>query len=389
MTTINLGRAFAKEWLSKGRKNGDPRSVRGMKILFVDLEEENREFFDEALPEEDVWYCDEIEEVPDDAEVISISPECRVDRAFLEGHPVLRLVTTRSTSLEHIDMDACRNRGVMVRNVASYGDHTVAEHTFALILAITRRLREALTTTRANHFSYAQFRGMELSGKTLGVIGAGRIGRQTLRLGHAFGMRTLAYDMDPIADVARELGFRYVPMEEIFRESDVIALHVPLTPQLHHLLDADAFSQCKRGVIIINTAQGGLIDTEALIVALDSGIVAGAGLDVLEDERVMRASAASIISNEIARNVRESRARKSPDIGRLGQLLSVMHNSALLSRADVVFTPHVAFNTIEAMHRINRCTVEHIRAWEAAKNQALPEMIAPGRPRGGKNLRAG
>lgn len=389
MTTINLGRAFAKEWLSKGRKNGDPRNVRGMKILFVDLEEENREFFDEALPEEDVWYCDALEEVPDDAEVISISPECRVDRVFLEGHSVLRLITTRSTSLEHIDLDACRDRGVMVRNVASYGDHTVAEHTFALILAITRRLREALTMTRAKHFSYAQFRGIELSGKTLGVIGAGRIGRQTLRLGHAFGMRTLAYDMDPIMDVARELGFRYVPMEEIFRESDVIALHVPITPQLHHLLNAETFSQCKRGVIIINTAQGGLIDTEALIEALDAGIVAGAGLDVLEDERVMRASAASIISNEIARNVRESCARKPPDVGRLGQLLSVMHNSALLSRANVVFTPHVAFNTTEAMHRINRCTVEHIRACEAAKFQALPEALAPGRLRGGRNLRAG
>jgi D-lactate dehydrogenase len=293
----------------------------------------------------------------------------RIDAAFLAAHPQLRLVATRSSGYDHIDLLACREREIIVCSVPSYGENTVAEHTFALILTLTRRLREVAAAKRQGRFSFEDFRGFDLYGKTLGVIGTGRIGLHVIRLARGFGMEVVAFDSHPADVIASLLDYTYASLDEVLRRSHVLSLHVPLTPATVHLLDREAFAKCRDGVIVINTARGGVIDTEALLEALDSGRVAGAGLDVLEDERVFRLAASRLITDQIVEflhgNAVSPEERHQRDPGRLEDLRTLGRNEALLARPDVVFTPHVAFNSVEAVERIDQVTIDNIRGFIA------------------------
>lgn len=340
-----------------------------MKIYFVEIEPLEGEFFERELSGEELRFCDAIEDVEADAEVLSIFiHHAKIDAPFLDQHPALRLIATRSTTHDHIDLEACEARGVTVCCVGSYGDHTVTEHTFALILALCRRLHQAMEANNARTFSYESLRGVELNGKTLGVLGAGRIGRQTLRIGKAFGMDTLACDIHRDAATAAEIGFEYVTFDELLARSQFISINLPLTPETFHLFNSKTFAKCRRDVIIINTARGRIIDSDALIEALDAGIVGGAGLDVLEDERVMRKKASHIISEQIIEHLHESFAPVEPLVQsaeRAEELRQLMQNSQLLARPNVVFTPHIAFNSVEAIERINRTTADNIKAFIA------------------------
>ena len=161
--------------------------------------------------------------------------------------------------------------------VPSYGDHVVAEHTFALLLAVSRRLRESMTLKGDSRFSYEALRGFELRSKTFGIIGAGRIGLHTVPIARSFGMNVIAYDIRPRPEMAAELGFKYVAFEQLLADSDIISLHANLNPSSYHILDRKAFAKCRPGVVVINTARGKLIDTNALIEALDQGIVGAPG----------------------------------------------------------------------------------------------------------------
>lgn len=342
-----------------------------MTIYFIQTGSTSEERFREQLGGHDLQFVGTAEDVGEDAEMLVILFWTRIDGAFLASHTKLRFVATRSSGYDHIDLVACRERGIITCSVPSYGENTVAEHTFALILSLTRRLREVATAKRVGRFSFEELRGFDLHGKTLGVIGAGRIGLHVLRLARAFGMEALAFDSQPSDVIASLLGFSYVRLDEILRRSHVLSLHVPLTPATVHLLDRDAFAKCRDGVIVINTARGGVIDTEALLEALDSGRVGGAGLDVLEDERVFRKAASSVIADQIVEYLRadpvspEERNQREPE--RLEELRTLGRNEALLARPDVVFTPHVAFNSVEAVERIDQVTVENIRAFVAGK----------------------
>jgi D-lactate dehydrogenase len=257
---------------------------------------------------------------------------------------------------------------------ASFGDNTVPEHIFLLILAICRKLRPAMEVATGRAFSYEALRGMELNGKTLGVVGTGRIGRQVLRLAKAFGMETLGTDSHRDAECASSLGFRYVSFLQMLRRADVVSINVPLTPSTYHLFNRESFAKCRRGLILINTARGPIIDSEALIEALDSGIIAGAGLDVLEDERVMRKKAANILTEQIIQRLRGPFAPLEPlenDPSRISEVRSLMHNSTLVGHPNVLVTPHIAFNSFESIARINRTTVDNINAFLAGKPQNL------------------
>jgi D-lactate dehydrogenase len=337
-----------------------------MNIYFVDPEPSERAYLQTALKDHTLHFLTRTEDVPKEAQLVSVFIDAKIDSAFLDSHPALQLVTTRSTTFDHIDLEACARRRITVAYVPSYGNQTVAEHTFALILALARRLREAMESLHLRNFSYEELRGFELRGKTLGVIGAGRIGSEVLRLGHAFGMTCLACDIQPRKNLARRFGFRYVPLPELLRRSDVISLHAPVTPATHHLLDREAFASCRRGVVIINTARGSLIDAEALIAAIDAGIVAGVGLDVLDDERVMRGGSCRVISTQIVDRLHtafgpaESRERDST---RVNELKSLILNETLLSKPNVIFTPHIAFNSEEAIQCINDTTADNIKAF--------------------------
>jgi len=331
----------------------------------VDTETCERGYFRGALREHTLHFFDSIEEVPPDAELLSFFINSRIGSGFLASHPGLRLAATRSTTLDHIDLDECAQHRVTVCRVPAYGDSTVAEHTFALMLAVVRRLREAMAFDPES-FSYEALRGVELRGRTLGVVGAGRIGLRVLELARGFRMHRIAYDPEPWPKAAERLGFTYVSFDELLHRSDVISLHATLTPESFHMFSSGTFAQCKRGVVIINTANGALIDTEALIAAMDAGIVAAVGLDVLEDERILRARCLHIVSGEIVEQMHDPcRAAEPRAIAgeRIQNLTSLIHADALLGRPDVVFTPHIGFNSVEAIERINRITVRNIEAF--------------------------
>jgi len=231
--------------------------------------------------------ADEIVAAASTAQVLCMRDQFgKITREVFECLPDLKFVLTRSVGYDHIDLEEARRRGIPVSHVPDYGAHMIAEHAFALMLAVARNIvRGDERYKRQGEFSDRGLQGIELFGKTLGVIGTGRIGMHAVRLGRGFGMRVLACDKIENHAAAQELGFKYAPLERVLSESDFVSLHVTLTPDTQHLMDAKSLAQLKPGVILVNTARGAVVDTQALKDALGSGHLAGAGLDVLEDER--------------------------------------------------------------------------------------------------------
>lgn len=334
-----------------------------MKIVFVETEDDEQPFFGEHLAAHDVHFVDALEEVPADAEIVSVFVNSRVDATFYRRHPAVRLVTTRSSSVDHLDIKAAGRCGVALARVPDFGAATVAEHTFALILGVARKLRHCLHSGKGRGSSQ-RLRGMELHGKTLGVVGTGRVGMQVLRIARGFSMRAVAYDMDPRLSMAQMLGFEYVTLENLLAASDIITLHIPLAARTRHLLNARRLSKCRRGVILINTSRGALADIDALLAGLDSGKIGGIGLDVLEDEKAFGTDAAKLLGAEIVQRI-HAVVTPGGDSGRrekrLNELRGLMRNRKLLAHENVFFTPHVGFNSVEAIGRINMGTVRNIR----------------------------
>ncbi len=277
------------------------------------------------------------------AEILSVFIYSRLTSALLRRLPRLRLLATRSTGFDHIDVAACRTRRIVVSNVPSYGENTVAEHTFALILALSRNLHKAYVRTTKGDFSLEGLQGFDLKGKTIGVVGAGHIGLHVIKMAKGFGMEALATDVHQSEFLSEVLDFRYVPFETLLRRADIVSLHVPYTPSTHHLMNRTTFRLMRRGALLINTARGGLVDTDALVWALDEGIVGGAGLDVLEGEEL----------------VKEERQLLSKDFPK-EKLATALRNHILLHRENVVITPHIAFDSREALQRILETTVSNI-----------------------------
>ena len=305
-----------------------------------------------------------------EVEVVTTFIRSQIGEAVLIALPRLKLIATRSTGYDHIDLDACRRRGVAVCNVPDYGDPTVAEHTFALLLAVSRRVVEAAERTRDGNFGMEGLRGFDLAGRTIGVIGAGRIGRRVIQLARGFGMTVLATDARPDPAAAEQLGFAYAPLETLLARSDVISLHVPGGSETRDMISDAQFALMKPGAVLINTARGGVVNAAALVRALDSGRLQGAGLDVLAEEPLLREEA------EIFRRDLPVSAERLRD---------VVAANALLRRRNVVVTPHIAYDTQEALHRILATTLDNIEAFAAGapKNLVLAPAGRPGVAAGG------
>ena len=208
-----------------------------MNISFAETEPGQEEFFKKLLKGHRLEFCAVADCAPD-TEVLSIFIESRIDEHFLDEHPDLKLIATRSTTYDHVDLAGCERREVAVCNVgSSYGDNTVPEHIFALILAFCRKLRSAREVIEGKNFSYESLRGIELNGKTMGVIGTGRIGRQVLRLAKAFGMKLLGTDSNPDPEIAANLGFKYVTFSKMLKLADVVSINDPLTASTYHLFN--------------------------------------------------------------------------------------------------------------------------------------------------------
>ncbi|MCL2888711.1 MAG: hydroxyacid dehydrogenase [Elusimicrobia bacterium] len=249
----------------------------------------------------------------------------------------LKFVACRSTGFDNLDTAYCKSHGIRVFNVPNYGETTVAEYTIAMILALTRFIVRANNDMKNGlKIEINNYTGRDLSAWTLGVVGMGAIGRSVAKKAIALGLKVIAYDPYPSAAYEGLLGFKYVSLDYLIKNADIISLHSPSTKENYHLLNAKAFADMKRGVYIINTARGDLIDNKALYEALHSGKVAGAALDVLEDEGLL------IQKNNVAQIEKVSKE----------DLVILSINTKLLEVKNVIVTPHIAFDTLEAKNRI-------------------------------------
>lgn len=314
---------------------------------FADLDDQfELEFVREPLDGDNVGHYR-------DAEAVSVFIYSQLEREVLEQLPQLQLVTTRSTGYDHIDCDFAAEQDIAVCNIPAYGDNTVAEHVFALLLALSHRLIEAVDRTRRGDFSPTGLTGFDLEGKTMGIIGTGRIGRHVAKIARGFGMQVVAHDVAPDEELARELGFSYASLEDLLQASDVVTLHVPANDETRHLIGEREFGLMRDGAVLINAARGEVVEVQALVRALGEGGLAGAGLDVLPEEPVIHEEA------ELLRSVYS----KEHDFSTL------LANHVLLHLRNVVITPHCAFNTREAVSQILDITRDNLLSFRAGEPQ--------------------
>ena len=276
-------------------------------------------------------------------EVISTFIYSHLNKEVL-GEMRLKFIATRSTGFNHIDTDFCKKHNILVSNVPEYGSTTVAEHTFGLILMLTRKL--CLAEQHARKFNYDHFKlmGTDLYGKTIGIVGLGKIGKCVLKIAQGFGMKVVAFTHKRHYVLEKELNYQYLPLERLLGRADIITLHLPLTPETYHIINMNNIKKVKRGAIIINTARGDLIDTQALIYALENKIVGGVGLDVIEGEEEIKEEVEIISHLSLSSS----------------NLKKILFNHILLKYPNVVMTPHNAFNTKEAVGRILKVTISNI-----------------------------
>ncbi len=343
------------------------------KIYFVGACNDEKRRLQELLSEEKPEFFSHLDKVPADAVVLSVSIGERVTRPFLESHPLLKLIATRTTGCDHIDTVACKEKKIAVKTVEEYGENTVAEHTFALLLALTRNLRTCYHAVQSGKLVCQDLRGSDLFGKTLGVIGCGRVGLHVIRIAQGFRMKVLGCDTRPHPFQTELLNFSYTDLQTLLSESDIISLHLPLNKATRHFLDKKNLALCKPGVLIINTARGALLDMESVMEGLNDGRIGGLGLDVLEDESVFAGGATSILSRQIAERVRvssESKSGKNPS--RVDEIRTVVRDHRVMQHPRVVFTPHTAYLSVESMERICSLTAKNILSF-LKKTESFPQ----------------
>ncbi len=297
------------------------------------------------------------EEVQDNLELASkyeiISPfiYSKFDEKILEKLPNLKMIATRSTGMDHIDGNFCKKNKIEIANVPIYGSNTVAEYTFALLLAITKKIVVAHQSVEEGEFSPEGLTGVDLYGKTLGVIGCGKIGQNVIKIARGLGMKVLGVDEYRDPKLEKKTGFKYTDLETCLKNADFVTLHVPAIPETYHMINKNNIKLMKKGSFLVNTARGAVVEAEAIVWALNNKILAGAGLDVTEEEMLVD-SMSVVMSNKTSKD----------------SLQDILSFHLLRDRDDVVFTPHNAFNTIEAIERIVKTTVENINNYIKIKN---------------------
>lgn len=269
-----------------------------------------------------------------DFEVISIFVACKASRAVLEKFPNLKMIAVRSTGFDNVDTQYCKEKGIIVSTVPAYGSHTVAEYAFALLLNITRKLCEATERTKDGNFSHEGLRGFDLYGKTIGIIGTGKIGANAARIAKGFDMEVLAFDVYKNEELAEGVGFKYVELNELLERSDIVSLHAPATPETHHIINKESIFKMKKDAVLLNTARGALVETEAMFEAMKQNHLSAIGIDVLEEEKSLQ---------EIEPETETTKYAKE-----------------LIEMPNVFYSSHVAFYTKEAEHNIMETTRDNI-----------------------------
>lgn len=284
-----------------------------MNIVHFDVDNELAKYLEGEV------YSHSIQDITDssafkETEAISIKSQTQINTNLLSIFPKLKLLITRTVGVDHIDLDYCKANNIAVYHIVDYGSFNIAEHVFALLLAGTRNIIHSQKDIHNGTFSFEGNLGIALKGKTIGVIGTGNIGLEVIRIANGFSMNVIAYDVTPRDHDEHGLVFQYVPLDQLMKESDIISIHAPLLDSTKHMINEEVITSMKEGVILINTARGGLIDTEALL--KHAAKFRWIGLDVLENEQHF--------------------SKEDP----------------LLQLPNVVITPHIAFYSDESVKKI-------------------------------------
>jgi D-lactate dehydrogenase len=322
-----------------------------MKIAFYEIADWEGEYIKSKLPGHELVFHPEKfsdQELPEDTEILSMFVGSPVTPAVLDAVPSLKFIATRTTGFDHLNLEAIKAKNIPASNVPTYGMNTVAELAFALILTLSRKMYPAIKRVRDEGlFSFDGLRGFDLQGKTLGVIGTGHIGTYVIKIAHGFGMNIVAYDPFPNEKLSSEFDFKYVTLDELFAQSDIVTIHVPYMPATHHLINKENILKFKNGSILINTSRGGLVETEALVYGLRNGILGGVGTDVLEEE--------GMLIDEL-KILAEGHPKEE-------QLKTILADHELMHMENVIITPHIGAQTSEALRRILDTTAENILAF--------------------------
>lgn len=317
------------------------------KIAWFDTEKWEKRYLDQKDHSFEIKFFEEslnpetVELVEEEFDAVSVFVSSQVSEEVLQELDV-EIVACRSTGYDHVDLEEADKEGIKVCNVPEYGANTVAEHTFGLILTISRRINEAISKVEDGSFDHSGLEGFDLEGKTLGVIGTGSIGQEVIRVADGFNMNIVASDPYPDKEMESEMPFMYVSQEDLFEIADIVTLHCPYTGENQHMISKEEF-QLMDETVLINTARGELVDTEALIEALENGNISRAGLDVLEEECIIEEDI------EMLSNLEEQCDPKK-----------ILEDHILMERDDVIITPHNAFNSQEALERIEDTTIQNL-----------------------------
>ncbi|MGC8678157.1 MAG: hydroxyacid dehydrogenase [Hydrogenobaculum sp.] len=326
-----------------------------MKTAFCELEGWEMPYIEKFLEENNlelVCFSNETidkVDIPDDVEILSVFIYSKITKDVIDKLPNLKLIATRSTGFDHIDVAYANSKGITVCNVPSYGEESVSEYTIMLMLALARKLRETIDNVEKGIYKTSNLRGIELAGKTLGVIGTGRIGTRTALLSKCFGMNVICYDAKQ-NQALLDAGIKYVAFDELLSTSDFITLHVPYIPSTHHLINMDNIKLFKKGSFLINTSRGKVVETESVIYGLKQKILSGAAIDTFESEEV----------------VMEEHLLWDAELS-VETLKKALEINYLLKHPNVIITPHNAYNTKEGLQRILNTTFENIQSF--LKNQ--------------------
>lgn len=327
-----------------------------MKILCYYALDWERDFFIKNMPSDTVTFIKgstrEFPLVKDgDVDALCIFVDSPVSKKFLEQLPKLKLIIARSTGYDNIDLQEAQRRHITVCSVPAYGKTAVAEYTMGLMLNLTRKISQACDAAQGNRFCVHGWCGIDLCGKTIGIVGTGSIGSRVAELAHAFGMNIVACDVHPNKELAKRLDFSYVTFDQLLAQSDIITLHVLYNQSTHHLINCDNITKMKRGSYLINTARGAVVQTQALVKGLYEGILAGVALDVLEQEGYMSDMVPLLL-------------KQNPQVV---VVQTVLANQYLMHHPCVLMTQHNAFNSQEACTVGWQISCENIKAFAAGK----------------------
>ncbi|MCX6752138.1 MAG: hydroxyacid dehydrogenase [Candidatus Nomurabacteria bacterium] len=327
-----------------------------MKITFFGVEKVDQSFFSQSFNGADISFIEgkldeNNTEKAKDSDVVCVFVNSVVNKKVIDALPNLKFIATRATGYNNIDCEYAQTKGIKVSNVPAYGSHTVAEFAFGLILNLSRNILKANNYIKEkSDFNYfLEMEGFDLVDKTLGIIGTGKIGKNVLKIAKGFGINVIAYDLYPDLVFAKENNFQYKTFEEVISQSDIITLHAPSTKENVHLINKNNISTMKKGVLLVNTARGELIDTDALVWGLKEGIIAGAGLDVLEGENELKDEMELLTS--------------SSRLARTNDYKTMLEDHVLMEMPNVIITPHIAFYTREAVSEIFKTTIANIKGF--------------------------